>query len=577
MYTERKEGTYFVKAGSYALALAEERIDFLVAGEVLASLRPVSAVNTCGEGDKENVDAETGPVRFSAVIEGGSAAFCWESASSLWEKKEYIVRCFETHFEYFIRVTGRGAVDTVNYFSGNLAEGRPGSMYEFDLGFTPIVTVTGQKQCYFSAMESQEVFSYLMVPPLFVYSFSTPGVAQKMAFGLAAERGEHNFTQFNYKTRSDAKRRRFWFWTDQSGHTVVDGMWETPRVLCYTAESDLAALQAYSDYYYANGLARQKPPGERRPRFWYGPMTCGWLEQYAYGNRHGGSYKSYDECTALACEEVYRNLVRQLKEKKLYPTLMIIDDKWQQTYGDQTPNRDQWPDLRGFIDWNREENGIYTMLWFKLWDAEGLPEEMCMWDPKEKRPVADPTNPKYRAHLKEMLYHLLSGDEGCCNAYGLKLDYAFWQPVGRGADSYSGKYGVELFLELISYIYRCAKEIKPEAVINCSPCHPLFAEFCDQARLHDYYIDLRRCYEEFKFRKEVYEAAMPGVLFDTDGAAFSSYRDTMRYMRLAPTLGIPDLYCISPMPSLELGDDDWACVSEVWAEYCRRIERMFSE
>ncbi len=575
MYTQESNGRYFVKTSSYALTITANCIDFIVAGEVLAGLRPVSAVNTCGKENKVTDDAEMGQVKLSASIEHEIATYIWESSSSLWEKKEYIVRCFETHFEYSVRVTGRGAVDTVNYFSGNLSEGKQGSMYEFDMGFTPIVTVTGQKQCYFSAMESQEVFSYLMIPPMFVYSFSTPGVAPKIAFGLAADRGEHNFTQFNYKTHSDANRRRFWFWTDQSGHTVVNGTWETPRVLCYVAESDMAALKVYSDYYFTAGLAKHKSPGEKRPRFWYGPMTCGWLEQYAYGNRHGGKYTSYAECTALACEEVYRNLAKELQKKKLYPKIMIIDDKWQNSYGDQYPNKDQWPDLRAFIDENRDKNGIYTMLWFKLWDAEGLEEDMCMWDPKENRRVADPTNPKYRERLKAMLYHLLSSDEGCCNAYGLKLDYAFWQPVGRGARSYSGKYGVELFLELISYIYRCVKEIKPEAVVNCSPCHPLFVEFCDQARLHDYYIDLRRCYEEFSFRKEVYEIAMPDVLFDTDGAAFSSYRDTMRYMRLAPTLGIPDLYCISPMPSLELSADDWDCVSKVWAEYDRRIDRMF--
>ena len=570
MYTEAKDGKYSVKTDVYELAMSNDCIDFIVAGETLAGLRPVSAVNTCGAEDAVNEDAETAAPKLAAVTENGVPTYIWTSASTLWEKKEYIIRCFETHFEYSIRLTGKGDVDTVNYFSGNMAEGRRGSMYEFDTGFTPIVTVTGTKQCYFSAMESQEVFSYLMVPPMFVYSFSTPGVEQKLAFGLAADRGQHNFTQFNYKTHAEANRNRFWFWTDQSGHVSVDGVWETPRVLCYTAESDMAALKVYSDYYFACGIAKQKNPAEKKPRFWYGPMACGWIEQYAYGIK----YNDPAGCVFLACEKVYRNFVRELQEKKLYPQIMIIDDKWQKEYGNAYPNKDQWPDLRAFIDENRDKNGIYTMLWFKLWDSEGLDEDMCMIDQRENRRVVDPTNPKYRAKLREILYHLLSSDEGCCNAYGLKLDYAFWQPVGRGAKSYSGKYGVELFLELISYIYKCVKEIKPEAIVNCSPCHPLFAEYCDHARLHDYYPDLRRCFEEFKFRKEVYEIAMPGVLFDTDGAAFSSYRDTMRYMRLAPTIGIPDLYCVTPMPSLELSADDWASVSNIWADYSKRIDNM---
>ena len=33
---------------------------------------------------------------------------------------------------------------------------------------------------------------------------------------------------------------------------------------------------------------------------------------------------------------------------------------------------------------------------------------------------------------------------------------------------------------------------------------------------------------------------MPGVLFDTDGSAYNTRRDTMRYMRLAPKIGIPE-------------------------------------
>lgn len=571
MIKTNENGKFTVKTAAYTAVVSEESIDFVIAGEVLAGLRPVSAVHTCGEGDDTNFDAECDGVSLSICEDGGVPTCIWTSKSNLWEKKEYILRFHEDHFAYSIRLTGKGAVDRVCYFSGNMDKQMKGSMYEFDTGFTPIVTVQGTKQCYFSAMEDQEVFSFLMVPPMFVYSFTTPGVEPKMAFALAADKGEHNFTQFNYKTAAENFRRRFWFETDQSGHVTVDGTWETPRVLCYTASSDMNALKFYSDYYFKNGIARPKAKDEFKPRWWYGPMVCGWIEQAAYGMKYGGGYSSID-----ACEPIYRNFIDEVHKKNLNPQIMIIDDKWQTAYGSAKPNPDKWPDLRAFIDENLEKNNIHTMLWYKLWDAEGLDEDEiipgCGWEGCD---TCDPSNPKYRARLKEIIHHLLSADEGCCNAYGFKLDYAFIQPVGRKVKTYSGKYGVELLLDLISYIYKCAKEVKPEAIINCSPCHPLFAEYCDQARLHDYYPDLRRCFEEFKFRKEVYEIAMPGVVFDTDGAAFSSYRDTMRYMRLAPTIGVPDIYCITEMPSLALSDDDWAEVSAIWKEYARRIDAQY--
>lgn len=568
MKITNENGKYIVKTAAYQIEMTEECIDFSIAGECLAGLRPVSAVNTCGEGDAVNNDIENDGITLTATKENGVPTYIWASASSNWDKKEYIVRCYEEHFEYSIRLTGKGAVDTVNYFSGDLTKNNPGSNYEFDTGFTPIVTVTGAKQCRFAAMdENMNEFSYLMVPPMFVYSFTAEGVGQKMAFGLAADKGEHNFTQFNYRTKYDTHRRNFWFWTDQSGHVTVDGTWETPRILCYSAEDDMDALKFYSDYYYIRGIAKMKNPSEYKPRWWYGPMACGWIEQDAYNRNYGDAWG--------ACEKIYTHFVDKMEGADLHPQLLIIDDKWQTTYGNQYPNPDMFPDLRGFIDGMLEGHNIHTMLWFKLWDAEGLDDDMLMYDPKENRKAVDPTNPKFRERLKHILYTLLSSDEGCCNAYGLKLDYAFWQPVGREAKSYGGQYGVELFYEYIKYIYECVKEIKPEAIVNASPCHPLFAEFVDHARLHDYYFDLRRCYEEFKFRGECYKIAMPNALIDTDGAGFSSHRDTMRYMRLAPKIGIPDLYTFDNMPSLKLTEDDWAVVAATWKDYSAKIDSMF--
>ena len=568
MFTENRDNKYIVKTGAYEAVISEECIDFIVGGVAVAGLRPVSAVHTCGEGDAVNEDAENAGVTLTATKENGVPTYVWTSASSNWEKKEYIVRCFEEHFEYSVRLTGKGAVDTVNYFSGDLASKNPGSNYEFDTGFTPIVTVNGQSQCTFSAaQENMNEFSYLMIPPMFVYAFTVKGVQDKVAFGLVAEKGEHNFTQFNYRTKYDAHRRNFWFWTDQSGHTVVDGTWETPRVLCYPAESDMDSLKFYSDYYYSHKIAKMKSASEYKPRFWYGPMACGWVEQDAYGRNYGDAWG--------ACEKIYNHFVAQMERVDLHPQILIIDDKWQETYGDQYPNVNMFPDLRGFIDGMLENHNIHTMLWFKLWDSEGIPEDMCMYDPQNKTKVVDPTNPKFRAKLKEMLYKLLSSDEGCCNAWGLKLDYAFFQPVGREAKSYDGRYGVELFLEYIKYIYECVKEIKPEAIVNASPMHPLFAQYVDHARLHDYHFDLRRCYEEFIFRGECYKIAMPNALVDTDGAGFSSHRDTMRWMRFAHKIGIPDLYCFDNMPSINITDEDWAVVAANWKAYSDKIDTMF--
>ena len=68
---------------------------------------------------------------------------------------------------------------------------------------------------------------------------------------------------------------------------------------------------------------------------------------------------------------------------------------------------------------------------------------------------------------------------------------------------------------------------------------------------------------------------MPNALIDTDGTGFSSHRDSMRYMRLAQRIGIPDLYCFDNMPSINITDEDWAVVAATWKDYSAKIDSMF--
>lgn len=560
-----------VEAGTYTLEVTAENIAVILAGERVALLRPGSAVNVLKADGEIGEDKAEGALTCSFADKrdaDGSYVFTWTGKSANWEKKEYVVLAKENCFEYFVRVTGKGDVDSVKYFIGDCGDWLCGSEYDFDTGYMPIPTVNGASQCEFSAQCSYDEFSYLTVPPMFCYTFDIRGMIPKLAFGLVADRGEHNFTKFAYQTRRENSLARFWLWTDQSGHTRVDGTWQTPSVIVYGADSRSDSLKYYSDYYFATGRADAKDPFERKPRFWYGPMACGWIEQTAYRIKANIARADCD----MAYQPTYDHMLSELRRRDLHPQIIIIDDKWQTGYGSAVVNTEKWPDLRGWIDATLRDYNCRTMLWYKLWDREELPDDMTMDNGQGGRCV-DPSNPKYREYLRETMHRLLSSDEGCCNAYGLKLDYAFTQPVGKDAKSYSGKFGVELFLDYIALIHDCAKAAKPEAIISASPCHPLFTNYVDHARLHDYYPDLRRCYEEFTFRREIYDIAMPGVLFDTDGSAYNTRRDTMRYMRLAPKIGIPDLYCITEFPSLTLSDDDWESVADIWREYGELIDR----
>ncbi|MBR6917785.1 MAG: hypothetical protein IKN38_06330 [Clostridia bacterium] len=563
MYRSEKDGSIRIKAARYEVEIDRERVDVILAGERAARLTPVSAVNVLRDGEEVKDTAEI--VSLSEKEEERAYVFTWRGKSSVWSDVEFVLRATELYLEYFVRVAGDGDVDSVEYFGGC-----GGSEYEFDRGFTPIPTVDGSAQCEFSAQKAFDEFSFLTIPPLFTYVFDVCGINKKITFALAADAGEHNFTKFAYCTGGTLGLRRFWFSTDQLGHTCVKGEWNSPSILIYGADTRYDAMKYYADYYFTTGKAQIKP-SSRRPRFWYGPAVCGWIEQAAYSE----AKKLGISQPEMARQDTYDNFNLELERRDLHPTIMIIDDKWQTAYGDPYANTEKWPDLRRWIDENREERGRHTMLWYKLWDSEGLPDDECMKSESQYNArCADPTNPKYRERLREIMHRLISSDKGCYNADGLKLDFAFFQPTGRSAVSYDGRYGVELFLEYIKTIYEFVKAEKPEAIISASPCHPLFAKYIDHARLHDYHPDLRRNVEEFTFRRELYHIALPWSLVDTDGAGFRVRRDTMRYLCEAQDLGIPDLYCITDMPGIHLTDDDWKTVSNVWREYSEWADRI---
>ena len=542
---------------------SKSRIGIILEGEEVARLTPASAVNALVNGEeKKDAPEITG---FSCETTEYGKRYVWSAKSQVWDALEFVADEYTDRIEYFVRVHGHGAIDSVAYFKG--------SDYDFDRGFTPIPTVDGAGQCEFSAQKTFDEFSYLTVPPMFVYVFDTAGIGSRLSFALAAERGNHLFTKFTYNTELSGWQRVFWLETDQNGHAKVDGVYETPRVLIYSAASREGALKYYCDYYFKLGIADIKKT-IKMPRFWYGPIACGWTEQASFATAKGIGYGQPD----MARQELYDNFNAELERRDLHPTLMIIDDKWQTSYGDPYVDTSKWPDLRGWIDENRVMRGRHTMLWFKMWDSEGLPDDECMKSSnKWQIRTADPTNPKYRERLRKTLHRLLSSDEGCYNADGLKLDFAFFQPTGREAVSYDGKFGVELFLEYIKTIYTFAKEAKQDAVISASPCHPLFAACVDHARLHDYHPDLRRAPEEFAFRKALYNFALPWSLVDTDGAGYRTRRDTVRYLLAAPTLGIPDLYCITDTPCMHITDEDWKAVAAAWREYGKRTDKMFEE
>ncbi len=558
-----------VIAATYSLELAKDNISILLAGEEVARLIPYTVMNTTNDDDETfAVDIDSADVVFEKI---GDATFTWTSSSNLWEKKVYTLTCFEKRFEYTVTVYGKGRIDTVNYFRHNFEDGNTqGSNHEFCEGFYPDVHLGAGDGTYLPN-KGYSVYSCLSVPPMFYHSYKTAGIPTYLGFGVVASMGEHNFTLLGYE-----QNRGFSWYTDQYGHVTVDGEWTTPKMVVYTADDHLDAGKKYCDLYFDGGIC-ERGDNSKKPRFWYGPIACGWIEQTAFGMGPNG-----DGTSLLSCKEpAYREMLRMIEVRDLHPSILIIDDKWQDEYGTAYASPERWPDLRGFIDETFETKGIRTMMWYQLWNADGLPEECLTIDEegssyiKGNRPVADPSHPVYQKMLKEIVHRIISPDEGCYNAYGFKLDFAFCQPHGRKVKTYSGKYGAELLYDYIKQIRDYAKEAKPDAVINASPCHPMFASLVDHARLHDYDGDCRNGKEIFEFRAKLWGMANPTSLIDTDSGGFNTHRDMMRVMKNQPAIGIPDIYAVSDLPWFKFTEDEWKTISTLWKEYNDKIDKMF--
>lgn len=564
---QNHDGSWSVRCPGYGLDINGHKVTVYIENTVFAVLDIRSAVpqtNDTNDGAIKDTEPSI-PVLTAVKVMPDKAVFTWNNRSALWNKT-YTLTCDHLRFTYGITVEGEGRVDAVEYFSGNTGTAAWGSDYEFSEGFTPCVSWYDKEDYTFKASLDCHRWSVLMVPPMFCYAFRCEGLTARLGLGLVARRGEHNFNAFDYRVTRAGFRSGFKLTTDQSGHVTVNGSWETPTVIGFGGADQWDVLRQYADYYYASGIASPVPQG-RKPRFWYGPLLCGWIEQCIKG------VEREVPASSLAREDVYEELLDKMRAYNLHPSALIIDDKWQSHYATAEADTARFPDMRAFIDRRRAE-GVRTLLWFKLWDCDGR-ENCPTIKGDDGRACYDPSHPSFLSHLDTVMHRLLSSDEGCYDCDGFKIDFAFWMPIGRGVKAYSGKYGVELLYDLMEAIYTRAKAVKPDALINASPCHPYFASVCDQARLHDYEQKNRNNREDLAMRARMYEIAMPGVLIDTDNAGFASKRDTMRWLMTQQMIGVPDLYALSGTGSCPMNKEDFAAVAQMWDEYNRKIDRYY--
>jgi hypothetical protein len=538
---------------------------FSARGERLVCLRLAAALDTADGADETLALAEPRLDGDAIVVERRSTA---------WERAETRLVCGADALELRTRVTGRGALTDVRLlgFRSLLAAGPTGlqaSISNMRTLFTPnpgdaarLVRPAGESLGLGASGDGALGRGHDFFTPAPLYLALTADGEEWLDLGVAAPVAELTFPHLVY----EAGDRLFALRLEYEGHTRVDGDFDAPALVLTPGVRDpYAGLRRHRDDLAARGAA---PPVAERdtPAWWSEPIFCGWGAQCHLGGGAGGG-------PAHATQAAYDDFLAALEAQGVVPGTVVIDDKWQLAYGTNEPDPAKWPDLAGWIA-QRHARGQKVLLWWKAWDPEGVPAELCVRTPDGTPVGLDPTNPETCELLRATVTRLLTE----LDADGFKIDFTARTPTGRALEAQGEAWGIALAHELLRVVHDAAKAAKPDALVITQTPHPAFVDVTDMVRLNDMLrIDEPgppAVVEQMRHRAAVVRAACPELLVDTDDWQVPSREVWREYLRAKPDLGVPALYYATNLDATgePLEAEDYRALRETWAAWRRRTE-----
>ena len=383
-----------VKTNTYTLVCAEDRPYVYLRsadGSSLASLFVPGSVHALQGQDDTTVLED-----WRLEKNGDEQILSISAQSSLWDKKTYRFRCSKTRFRFETEVTGAGRLTDAHYFGGYYSgQARWGSGFfwsghSFKRGFNPEPT-TDENYSFAPSAGSlidltgvpiQGKAGWFFTPP--PYCFALEHEHGWFGVGVEAPPGENRYTDFHYR----GQRSGFHFSLAFEGHTEVDGTYQLPALGFDFAANEYEALGAHVKALRSQNFVPVPKPKEK-PAWWSEPIFCGWGSQCHLAAQADGRAPDFSR---QAC---YEQFLETLSRHDLSPGTVVLDDKWQTTYGENRVDEAKWPDLTGFIS-RQHEAGRKVLLWLKAWDAEGVPEGECVTNVAGQPLAVDPTNPAFR-------------------------------------------------------------------------------------------------------------------------------------------------------------------------------------
>jgi hypothetical protein len=607
----------------------------------------------CDRDDDIDSLVKLGTPKVKALPEKIEISFTGKT--TCWDKVEYTFVCLDDRVLYGYTVYGSGKLENARFFEGFLADDP--KMKDF---FYPYINTLNNKMTYkrpwkFFAASSKPNFEklysfninpadvregmyyenmhvrvngdraynggdWLATPPPYLYLLNNKQEVDWLSAGLLVNKGENNFCEFQYLGGEG-----FGFNLTYDGYTEIDGSWTSPQMMItlHNTTDPYVVLEDYVEYLRENDFVTKKDRSHQ-PRWWHEPIFGGWGEQMFLSNYHilckqqkkGEKIGCGAAGMALCSRKAYDQMLATLEEKGVFPTILIVDNRWFLQDRMLDVDEEIWPDMKGWIK-QQHEKGRKVILWVSMFShlpnkgGADVSPQMCVPfndtnaysleidtnvfykaynEPRKKirvprkdaanykngEFVLNPLNEEYQKYLRQKIQYLISPDG--LDADGFEFDYThFLWLFGHPRDLGLKQWGAETLHTISKFYHDEAKAVKKDALIITHTFNPYFDDCLDMLRLQDIYTDRAEVNEQFGHRARVAHRVCPNCCVHTDQHPIPSLHAWRKYMPLQPQIGNPCLYYVSGMETTheEFEECDWQMLREVWGEYDKKLTAKY--